>query len=148
MHASFLDENGREKPIIMGSYGIGVERIIACHIEQNHDKFGMIWSKNVSPFHVHLIVVNSNNEQVVSVAESLYEKMGESLIDVLYDDRKDVSPGFKFKDADLLGMPLQVIAGEKNIAAGKIEIKDRRTGKREIVDIGRVVAYVEKFLEP
>jgi len=148
MHASFLDEGGKEKPIIMGSYGIGVERIIACHIEQNHDKFGMIWSRNVSPFHVHLILVNSNNEQVVSVAESLYEKLGESLIDVLYDDRKDVSPGFKFKDADLLGMPLQIIAGEKNIASGKIEIKDRRTGNREIIDIGRVVSHVEKFLEP
>jgi len=148
MHANFLDETGKEKPIIMGSYGIGVERIIACHIEQNHDKFGMIWSRNISPFHVHLILVNSNNEKVVSVAESLYEKLGESLVDVLYDDRTDVSPGFKFKDADLLGMPLQIIAGEKNISAGKIEIKDRRTGNREIIDIGKVVAYVEKFLEP
>jgi len=148
MHAYFLDETGREKPIVMGSYGIGVERVIACHIEQNHDKFGMIWSRHIAPFHVHLILVNSNNETVVSAAESLYKKLGESLIDVLYDDRRDVSPGFKFKDADLLGMPLQIIAGEKNIVSGKIEIKDRRTGNREIIDIGKVIAYVEKFLEP
>jgi len=148
MHAGFLDETGKEKPIIMGSYGIGVERIIACHIEQNNDKFGMIWSKHLAPFHVHLILVNSNNEKVVAVTESLYEKLDEALVDVLYDDRRDVSPGFKFKDADLLGMPLQIIAGEKNIAAGKIEIKDRRTGAREIIDIGKVVAYVEKYLEP
>src|SRR3990170_4349202 len=125
---------------------MGGERVIACHIEQNHDKFGMIWSRHIAPFHVHLILVNSNNETVVSAAESLYKKLGESLIDVLYDDRRDVSPGFKFKDADLLGMPLQIIAGEKNIVSGKIEIKDRRTGNREIIDIGKVIAYVEKFL--
>jgi prolyl-tRNA synthetase len=147
MHASFLDDKGKEKPIIMGSYGIGVERIIACHIEQNYDKAGMIWSKRLSPFHVHLILVNANNEKVTAVAEGLYEKLGDSLIDTLYDDRKDVSPGFKFKDADLLGMPLQVIVGEKNVVNGKVEIKDRRTGNREIVDIGKVAAHVEKFLE-
>jgi prolyl-tRNA synthetase len=131
----------------MGSYGIGVERIIACHIEQNNDKFGMIWTKRVSPFHVHLVLVNANNEKVTAVAEALYEKLGDSLIDTLYDDRKEVSPGFKFKDADLLGMPLQVIVGEKNVVNGKVEIKDRRTGNREIVEIGKVAAFVEKFLE-
>jgi prolyl-tRNA synthetase len=147
MHAYFLDETGKEKPIVMGSYGIGVERIIACHIEQNHDKFGMVWSKHLSPFHAHLVLVNSNNERVVSVAEGIYEKLGESLIDTLYDDRKDVSPGFKFKDADLLGMPLQIIVGEKNVTNGKVEIKDRKTGNREIIEIGKVSAYVEKFLE-
>jgi prolyl-tRNA synthetase len=147
MHAHFLDETGKEKPIIMGSYGIGVERIIACHIEQNHDKLGMVWSKRLSPFHVHLILVNANNEKVTSVAEAIYEKFGEAYIDTLYDDRRDVSPGFKFKDADLLGMPLQVIVGEKNVVNGKVEVKDRRTGNREILEIGRVAAYVEKFLE-
>lgn len=147
MHAYFLDETGREKPIIMGSYGIGVERIIACHIEQNSDKHGMVWTKQLSPFHVHLILVNANNEKVVSVAEGLYERLGESLIDTLYDDRKEVSPGFKFKDADLLGMPLQVIVGEKNVVNGRVEIKDRRTGGREIIEIGKVAAYVEKYLE-
>ncbi|MBI1808249.1 MAG: proline--tRNA ligase [Ignavibacteria bacterium] len=147
LHAYYLDENGKERPIIMGSYGIGVERIIACHIEQSHDKNGIVWSKSLSPFHVHLVLVNSNNEKIVSVAESLYEKFQESLIDVLYDDRSDVSPGFKFKDADLLGMPLQVIVGEKNVSNGKIEIKDRATGKRDILEIGKVVNYVEKWLE-
>lgn len=147
MHAAFLDETGREKPIVMGSYGIGVERIIACHIEQNHDKAGIIWSRHLCPFHVHLVLVNANNEKVTAAAEALYEKLGEALIDTLYDDRRDVSPGFKFKDADLLGMPLQVIVGEKNVANGKVEIKDRRTGNREIIDIGRVSGHVEKFLE-
>lgn len=147
LRATFLDENGKEKPIIMGSYGIGVERIIACHIEQNHDDQGIIWDKSIAPYHVHLVLVNSNVERVVKVAEDLYEKLTDSLVDVLYDDRKDVSPGFKFKDADLLGMPLQLIVGEKNVTNGNVEIKNRRTGKREIIGIGKVVPYVEKFLQ-
>ena len=147
MHAYYLDERGKEKPIIMGSYGIGVERIMACYIEQNHDKNGIMWSKALSPYHVHLIQVNSNNEKVVQTAEHLYEKLQQSLVDVLFDDRNDVSPGFKFKDADLLGIPLQVIVGEKNLAHGNIELKERSTGKRDIVEIGKVVSYVEKFLE-
>ncbi len=147
MHAYYLDEGGKEHPIIMGSYGIGVERIIACLIEQSHDKNGIVWSKALAPFHVHLVLVNSNNERVVAAAEHLYEDLQASLIDCLYDDRTDVSPGFKFKDADLLGMPLQVIAGEKNVANGKIEIKVRATGNREIVEIGSAVKLVEKFIE-
>ncbi len=146
LDAKFLAEDGKEKPIIMGSYGIGVERIIACHIEQYHDKNGIVWSKNLTPFHVHLVLVNSNNAKVVSVAEQLYTKLQDGIIDVLFDDRGDVSPGFKFKDADLLGMPLQIIVGEKNVANGNVEIKDRATGNREIIEIGKVVGYVEKYL--
>ena len=147
LKAYYLDEEGKERPIVMGSYGIGVERIIACHIEQNHDKNGIIWSKAIAPFHVHLILVNSNNEKVVSVAEQLYERLRDALVDVLYDDRDDVSPGFKFKDADLLGMPLQLIVGEKNVSAGKVEVKDRLSGKREVLEIGKVASYVERYLE-
>jgi prolyl-tRNA synthetase len=147
LHAYILDESGKEKPIIMGSYGIGIERIIACQIEQNHDKNGIIWHKSIAPFHVHLVLVNSNLESVVKVANQVYERLQESLIDVLFDDRTDVSPGFKFKDADLLGMPLQVIVGEKHVVNGKVEVKDRRTGNREILEIGKVVGYVEKYLE-
>ncbi len=144
--ATFLDEKGKEKPIIMGSYGIGVERIIACHIEQNHDEDGIIWDKSIAPYHVHLVLVNSKNRKVARVAEGLFDKLEESLVDVLYDDREDVSPGFKFKDADLLGLPLQVIVGEKNVSRGKIEIKERRTGKREYITVGKVVTHVKKYL--
>ncbi|MBI3365603.1 MAG: proline--tRNA ligase [Ignavibacteriae bacterium] len=147
LHASYLNEEGKENPIIMGSYGIGVERIVACHIEQNHDEYGIIWNKTLAPFHVHLVLVNSNNPSVVAVAESLYTKLDEKRIDVLYDDRKEVSPGFKFKDADLLGMPLQLIVGEKNVANGNVEIKERRTGKREVIDIGKAIPSIEKYLE-
>lgn len=147
LHAYYLDENGKEKPIIMGSYGIGVERIVACFIEQNNDKNGIVWNKSLSPYHAHLVIVNSNNEKVVSTAELLYKKMQESLIDVLFDDRDDVSPGFKFKDADLIGIPLQIIVGEKNVSGGNVEIKIRSTGKREVIEISKVCQYVEKFLE-
>ncbi|MBI5022323.1 MAG: proline--tRNA ligase [Ignavibacteriales bacterium] len=147
LHAYYLDENGKEKPIIMGSYGIGVERIVACFIEQNNDQHGIVWNKALAPYHVHLIMVNSNNEKVVSTAENLYKKLQESLIEVLFDDRDNVSPGFKFKDADLIGIPLQIIVGEKNVSSGNVEVKMRSTGKREIIEIPKVCHYVEKFLE-
>ena len=121
--------------------------LLAWNIEQNHDKYGIIWGKTLAPYHVHMMCVNANNEKVVAVAEHLYTKLQESMIDVLYDDRNDVTPGFKFKDADLLGMPLQIIVGEKNITSGKVEFKERKSGKREIVEIGKVAQFVEKYIE-
>jgi prolyl-tRNA synthetase len=130
MKATFLDEQGKEKPVIMGSYGIGVERIVACHIEQNHDADGITWDPVLAPFLFHLISVGTKSATVVQTADELYTEMNSAGLEVLFDDRKEVSPGFKFKDADLLGMPYQVIVGEKNLAAGNIEIKERRTGKR------------------
>jgi prolyl-tRNA synthetase len=147
LHAMFLDENGEMKPIIMGSYGIGVERIIACNIEQNHDKYGIIWGKEVAPYHVHLVLVNANVDSIIKVAEDIYERLEKHKVEVLYDDRKNVSPGFKFKDADLLGMPLHIIVGEKNVVNGKVEMKDRRTGERHIIAIEEVVEYVKKYDE-
>lgn len=146
LNAKFLDVNGEMKPIIMGSYGIGVERIIACSIEQSHDENGIIWHKSIAPFIVHLILVNSNIEKVVEIAEEIYNKLDENHIDVIYDDRINVSPGYKFKDADLLGMPLQIIVGEKNIVNRKIEVKVRKTNNRQIIDIDDVVPFVKKFL--
>jgi prolyl-tRNA synthetase len=95
---------------------------------------------------VHLILVSGKHGKTKAVAEDLYHSLHDAKIEVLYDDRDDVSPGFKFKDADLLGMPLQVIAGEKNVVHGKVEIKERRSGEREIIDVGKVVKYIEKYL--
>ncbi len=145
LHATFLNEEGTEKSIIMGSYGIGVERIIACHIEQSHDANGIIWNKPLTPYHVHLILVNANNEKVVDAAERLYRLFTGEGMEVLYDDRSDVSPGFKFKDADLLGMPLQVIAGEKNVVNGNVEVKERSTGQRSILPMDAVAGFVKKY---
>jgi prolyl-tRNA synthetase len=146
LHATFLDENGKEASIIMGSYGIGIERIVACHIEQNHDANGIIWDKALAPFDLHVIGVAMKSQAVADAAESIYEELQADGFDVLFDDRKDISPGFKFKDADLLGMPLQVIIGEKNLAAGKIEIKNRRSGERTLVDRGNLAATIRSFL--
>jgi prolyl-tRNA synthetase len=146
LNAKFLDETGKTQPVIMGSYGIGIERIIACHIEQNHDQNGIVWDKAIAPYQVHLIIVSSKNRGVVEAGEKLYTDLQSQEVEVLFDDRLDISPGFKFKDADLLGMPYQVIIGERNLANGKIEIKERRTGDRQLVDVGDLVTTVKQLL--
>jgi prolyl-tRNA synthetase len=144
--ATYLDEKGVAKPIIMGSYGIGIERIIACHIEQNHDENGIIWDKAIAPYHVHLIAVTMKSKEVVEMAEHLYKELSGAGLEVLYDDRTSTSPGFKFKDADLLGMPYQVIVGEKNLANNKVEIKVRATGERILLAPNEITNKVRELL--
>jgi prolyl-tRNA synthetase len=146
LNAKFLDENGKELPIIMGSYGIGIERIVACHIEQNHDVNGIIWDKALAPYSVHLISLGAKSREVQETAERVYHLLMENGVAVLFDDRKDISPGFKFKDADLLGIPYQLIIGEKNLANGKIEIKERRTGDRLFVEVASLLEKVRELL--
>ncbi len=147
LKATYLDEKGESKPIIMGSYGIGIERIIACHIEQNHDANGIIWDRSIAPYDVHLIAVSMKSEAVANKAEQLYKELEESGIEVLYDDRVGTSPGFKFKDADLLGMPVQIIVGDKNLANGKVEIKIRKSGERILAEAGDVMKTVKSLLD-
>ena len=130
LKANFLDENGIEKPIIMGSYGIGVERIMACHLEQNHDEKGITWRNSLAPYLIHLICVSTKSENVVNESEKIYNELISKNYSVLFDDRSDVTPGFKFNDADLLGMPLQIIIGAKNLNDNLIEFKNRKTGER------------------
>jgi prolyl-tRNA synthetase len=146
MKANFLDEQGAEQPIIMGSYGIGVERIVACHIEQHHDDAGIIWQKSLAPYDLHLICVNGNIESVVNKSQELYDALRAKGLSVLFDDRTTVTPGFKFKDADLLGMPLQVIVGDKNLKNGQIELKERATGKRWTVAADAIVDEVSAWI--
>lgn len=147
MKANFLDEQGKENPIIMGSYGIGVERIVACHIEQHHDEAGIKWQKSIAPYDVHLICVNMNSDTVKAKSEEIYSALQSQGISVLFDDRTDASAGFKFKDADLLGMPLHVIVGEKNLKNNEIEMKDRNTGKRWNVAAESAVSEIIKFVK-
>ncbi|MBI5401976.1 MAG: proline--tRNA ligase [Ignavibacteriae bacterium] len=135
LHAYYLDRNGAENPIVMGSYGIGVERIAASYIEQNYDDKGIIWGGEIAPFKVHLICASANKEESVKETEKIYGLLEEKGIEVLYDDRPDIRPGFKFNDADLIGVPLQVIIGEKNLKNGNIEIKIRRTGVRMLIPV-------------
>jgi prolyl-tRNA synthetase len=146
LKAFYLNERGEECPVIMGSYGIGMERIIACHIEQNHDENGIIWDKLLAPFQIHLILVGGKNPAVTEKAEALYGELENAGLEVLYDDRTDISPGFKFKDADLLGMPFQVIVSEKNLSKGTLEIKERRTGERKYVEIPSILNTLRELL--
>ncbi len=149
MGALYLDENGKELPLVMGSYGIGVERVMACYIEQNHDEYGIIWDKTLAPFDVHLIGLNMKKETVVEASEKIYEDLREAGFDVLFDDRTNVQAGFKFKDADLLGMPVQVIVGDKKLkdsaSGGKVEVKLRRTGERFNVELGKLISKIKEL---
>ena len=140
----YLDEQGKEKPVVMGSYGIGVERILACFIEQNYDERGLIWKEPLQPFDVHLIGLNMKNELISKTSEKLYHDLQADGYEVLFDDRSDVSAGFKFNDADLLGMPIQIIVGEKNLKDGNIELKNRRTGEKRIVKLDSILDELQK----
>ncbi|MDP2039506.1 MAG: proline--tRNA ligase [Ignavibacteria bacterium] len=140
----FLDENGKEKPVVMGSYGIGVERILACFIEQNYDAKGLTWKEPLAPFDIHLIGLNMKNALVSETAERLYISLIAEGYEVLFDDRVDGSAGVKFNDADLLGMPIQVIVGEKNLKEGKIELKNRRTGEKKIVELEQLIDKLQQ----
>ncbi len=135
---TFLDEKGEAKPVIMGSYGIGVERILACYLEQNNDDNGIIWQDPLSPFDVHLVGLNMKNDQVSETCEKLYKDLAAEGFDVIYDDRSGVSAGFKFNDADLLGIPVQLIVGEKNLKNDCVELKIRRSGEKIIVKKGEL----------
>jgi prolyl-tRNA synthetase len=142
MNAKFIDEKGEEHPIIMGSYGIGVERIMACFIEQHHDEKGIVWEKPLAPFDVQLIALNLKNESVANESENIYNELQKNGIKVLFDDR-DAAAGFKFNDADLLGMPIQIVIGEKKLKDGKCEVKIRKTGERMDVGLNEVVKKIQ-----
>jgi prolyl-tRNA synthetase len=146
LKAFYLDEKGEEHPIVMGSYGIGVERIMACYVEQNHDDKGIIWNNALAPFDIHLIALNMKNENVVTSAEKIYNDLNNSGYAVLFDDR-DAAAGFKFNDADLLGMPVQVVIGEKKLKDGKCEMKIRKTGKRFDVELNDLVPKLKNLTQ-
>jgi prolyl-tRNA synthetase len=129
MQAKFLDENGREQLMIMGCYGIGVSRIVAAAIEQNHDDKGAIFPPSIAPFEVALLSLGAKEPEVLDKAAELYAELQKMGVDVLYDDR-DERPGVKFNDADLMGFPMQLVLGGKGLKAGIIEAKNRKTGER------------------
>jgi len=125
MDCSFLDENGEKKPMVMGCYGLGIGRTVAAVVEQNHDDAGIVWPAPLAPFDVHLIAMNVGDEENRTEAERVYAALGERGVDVLYDDR-DERPGVKFKDADLLGLPLRITVGGRSLKEGKIELSRRK----------------------
>ncbi len=126
--ATYLDSKGEERFIIMGCYGIGVGRTVAAAIEQNHDENGIIWPMPIAPFQVLILPLNTNDTMVMETSEDIYTSLIDKKIDVVIDDR-DERPGVKFKDADLIGIPLQIIIGLRNLKEDNIEIKTRRNGE-------------------
>jgi prolyl-tRNA synthetase len=143
--ALYLDEQGHERPIVMGSYGIGPARIAAAAIEQNHDQDGMIWPETIAPFDVHVLVVNVKDAKMAGIAEELYGALTAAGLDVLYDDR-DERPGVKFKDADLLGLPVRVTVGAKALKEGVVEVRSRRTKVVETAPPAEAVGAVRRLL--
>jgi prolyl-tRNA synthetase len=146
MGANFLDEGGKAHPIIMGSYGIGVERVIACYIEQHYDERGIVWDKTLAPFQVHLMGLNMKKQEVIDASEKIYNDLTALGYDVLFDDRTDAQAGFKFNDADLLGLPVQIIVGDKNLKENKVEVKLRKTGERSTVELNELYNRVKELL--
>ncbi len=128
MGATYLDERGMEKEIVMGCYGIGIGRTVAAAIEQYYDKDGIVFPMAIAPFQVLLLPVNIKIDLLRETADQLYHALSEEKIEVLYDDREE-TPGVKFKDADLIGIPLRITLGERNLKKGLVEIKKRRTGE-------------------
>ena len=145
MTCTFLNEKGQPNPMLMGCYGLGIGRTVAAAIEQNHDDDGIIWPRPLAPFEVLLIALNPQDEDVCRVADELYAELQAKGLDVLYDDRKE-RPGVKFKDADLIGIPVRVVVGKKALEDGQIELSTRRDRERLMVAPGEVPAKVDELL--
>ncbi|WP_141050671.1 proline--tRNA ligase [Aliarcobacter cryaerophilus] len=146
MNANFLDENGKAKPFIMGCYGIGVSRLVAAVIEQNHDEKGCIWTKSTTPFMVDIIVSNSKNEDEKNMGEKIYEELKSSNVEVILDDRINARFGFKIGDFELLGFPYAIIIGKK-LLDGIVEIVDRKTLLKTEVKIEEVVSKILNLIK-
>jgi len=146
MNATFLDENGKAKPFIMGCYGVGVSRLVAAVIEQNHDEKGCIWTKSTTPFMVDIIVSNSKNEDEKNMGEKIYEELKSSNVEVILDDRINARFGFKIGDFELLGFPYAIIIGKK-LTDGIVEIVDRKTLLKTEVKIEEVVSKILNLIK-
>ena len=145
MGATILDEQGKEKPVIMGCYGIGITRTMAAAVEQSHDQDGIIWPVSIAPFEVVLMAVNQRDPQLAGYAEELYQRFLAAGIDVLFDDRNE-RPGVKFKDADLIGYTVRVVIGKKLLSDGLVEIKWRFSGEITYKKMEEAVVYLQETL--
>ncbi len=147
MKATFLDENGKEQPMVMGCYGIGVGRTMAAAVEQNNDKDGMIWPAAIAPYQVLVVPVNVKDADSNAKAEAIYNELLDAGLEVVIDDRKE-RPGVKFKDADLIGYPLRVVVGPKTLQTGELEVKIRKSGEVKMLPLnGDYVAAIKEILQ-
>jgi prolyl-tRNA synthetase len=142
MGCSFLDKDGEVKPVIMGSYGIGVGRLLACVAEEYHDEYGIIWPITIAPYHVYLVALQGGEE----VAERLYADLQSANVEVLYDDREERA-GVKFNDADLIGIPIRLTVSNRSLKAGGIELKLRRSTERMVIPQDEIISRVTSTME-
>ena len=143
--ANFLDQDGRAKPVIMGCYGIGVSRLISAVIEQNNDASGIVWPDEVSPYKVIILPLDITDNNILKCAEDIYRELQSAGIDTLLDDR-DERAGVKFKDADLIGITMQVIIGKESLKNGAIELKVRRTGEKIVKPQAQILQEIKKII--
>jgi len=143
--ATFLDSNGREQPIIMGCYGIGIGRTVAAAIEQNHDERGIIFPRPVAPFDVIISLLDERDSELCEIAEEIANQLEDNDFEVLLDDRKE-RPGIKFKDSELIGIPVRITVGKKYKKTGDVEITPRATGETVNVPAGNADSTVKKIL--
>jgi prolyl-tRNA synthetase len=141
MAAMFLAKDGQQRPIIMGCYGIGVGRLLGCIVEEHHDDYGLVWPVAVAPYQVHLVSLRGGEE----TAESLYQQLQQAGFEVLFDDR-DESPGVKFNDADLIGLPLRITISKRSLESGGAEVKLRHEKERQIVALAELERLVREKL--
>jgi prolyl-tRNA synthetase len=146
LHATFLDVDGREQAVIMGSYGIGIGRLLACVVEAHHDAAGIVWPVTVAPYQVHLVVLGRKAPEATAAAEALYQQLWDAGIETLFDDREE-SPGVKFNDADLLGLPVRLTVSARTLQVGGVELKPRARGDAMLVPHADVVTGVQQTLE-
>jgi prolyl-tRNA synthetase len=139
---TFLDKDGQAKPVIMGSYGIGVGRLLACVAEEYHDEQGLVWPITVAPYHVYIVALPGNEE----AAARLYADLQAAGVEVLYDDRKE-SAGVKFNDADLIGVPIRLTVSKRSLEAGGVEVKLRRSPERTVVPQSEILSHVTGRIE-
>ncbi len=145
LNATYLDADGKEQIIFMGCYGIGIGRTVAAAIEQNHDENGIIFPIPIAPFHCSVVALNTKDKGVMAEAEEIYFKLEKMGLEVLFDDR-DERPGVKFKDNDLIGIPLRIVVGSKGLAEGKVEIKIRNTGEVLLMPIEDAIQHVHQLV--
>lgn len=146
LEATYLDEKGQSRPIVMGCYGIGVTRTMAAAIEQNHDENGIIWPASIAPFQVVVVLVSVKDSDQAGMAEKVYRMLNGAGIETVIDDRNE-RPGVKFKDADLVGYPVRVTVGSKAVASGEVELRLRTGGDTEMVPVSELVSRVSRILD-
>jgi len=144
MSAFFVDKDGKSKLILMGCYGIGLGRLMASIVEVNHDEKGIIWPKEVAPFKVHLIRIE-NSDKAKRVSEKIYQNLQKDEIEVLYDDRTDKTPGEKFAEADLIGIPVRLVLSEKTLSKNSVEIKKRNEKTLRLVKIEKLNSFLKSY---